>query len=200
MATALPYYAKIKDRYCIAYFGFSTEYIIQLRLLRPNIEKTLPGLQMYIACNDNVFQLLQGEERVLTKSQLSNYDRSFAYIRELRCDMTSHPVEKLMKESDIPLSIKAINQDGSKECFIVKEGNLPTKSLTEAQVEEAKRYAAQQGYILSNNINLAGWVIGVESEALFQAAANGIKTTLIPTGLGTLLYKNMFFCGEVLKI
>jgi hypothetical protein len=45
----------------------------------------------------------------------------------------------------------------------------------------------------------AGWVIGVENEALFRAAIDGQRTSLVPTGIGTAVYQNMFPAGEVLK-
>jgi len=45
---------------------------------------------------------------------------------------------------------------------------------------------------VGNDFKGAAWVIGVENEYLFAAAAHGIQTALVPTGLGANLYQNMF--------
>jgi hypothetical protein len=71
--------------------------------------------------------------------------------------------------------------------------------LTSIQVNKAKEYAQKAGYTLSNDPFNAGWVIGVENYPLFLAASRGLKTSLIPTGLGTDLYKTMFVRGEILS-
>jgi len=71
---------------------------------------------------------------------------------------------------------------------------LPTKPLTNVQIDKAKSMCQAEGYFadIDGDVTGAGWVIGVESIALFQAATQGIKTSLIPTGVGTDLYKAMF--------
>ncbi len=32
-------YAKISDNYCICYFGYADEYLVQLRMLQPILER-----------------------------------------------------------------------------------------------------------------------------------------------------------------
>jgi hypothetical protein len=64
--------------------------------------------------------------------------------------------------------------------------------------------AAYEGYDVQVNperslVDQAGWVIGVEAAPLFEAAARGIKTSLVPTGLGATIYQRMFPRGEILK-
>jgi hypothetical protein len=202
MAVVLPHYAKIKDRYCIGYFGRSNEYLVQLLLLRPNIEKELPGIQVYIACMDEVFHLLDGHPNVLTYSQLRENELNFAYIRNLTCDLQSHPVEVLMEESQIPLSISVPEPPPGDYCLISPEGVIPTKSLTAQQIDRCRHLARDEGLEVEvgNNFQGAAWVIGVENEFLFAAAARGIQTALVPTGLGTKLYQNMFERAEVLEL
>jgi len=46
----------------------------------------------------------------------------------------------------------------------------------------------------------AGWIIGVESLKLYQGAIQGIKSTLIPTGVGTSLFKKLFPYSSILKL
>jgi len=194
MAVVLPHYAKIKDRYCIGYFGRSNEYLVQLLLLRPNIEKELPGIQIYIACMDEVFHLLDGHPHVLTYSQLRENELNFAYIRNLTCDLQSHPIEVLMVESEIPLPVEVPEPPSGDHCLISPEGVIPTHSLTQDQIAKCRELAEAEGLevVVGNDFKGAAWVIGVENEYLFAAAAHGIQTALVPTGLGANLYQNMF--------
>ena len=203
MAIALPHYAKIKDRYCISYFGRSNEYLVQLLLLRPNIEKELQGIQIYIACLDEVFYILSGHPRILTCEQFRENEKNFAYIRNLTCNLQEHPVEALMEESQIPLRIDVPTPSSNNgRCIIMPEGIVPTRTMTQIQIEECKSLATRKGFVpeISNNFNEAAWVIGVENEYFYAAAAHGIPTTLVPTGIGTNLYRKMFERGEILTI
>ena len=77
----LPEYVKIKDNYCIAYFGFSKEYLVQLRLLRPCMEAAFPGIQIYLCSRDDLTYLFKDEPRTLNKSTLMDNKKQFAYIR-----------------------------------------------------------------------------------------------------------------------
>ncbi len=52
---------------------------------------------------------------------------------------------------------------------------------------------------INGNLETAGWVIGVENRFIWEAAALGIKTTLIETGIGTNLYRKMFPQNEVIS-
>lgn len=173
------------------------------------MEATFPGVKVYIACKDDFLYLLKGEARILGQSELKNNKNSFAYIRELTCDMRSHPVENFMKESDIPCG-PVIESRHDKEhptpVLIYSEGLSPTKSLTPVQLEKVIQYAESKGGSLAKvnpeniGLNWARWVIGVENEKLFRAAALGMRVTLIPTGFGENLFKNMFPWAEILNV
>jgi len=203
MSVALPHYAKIKDRYCIGYFGRSNEYLVQLLLLRPNIERELPGVQIYIACMEEVFHLLAGHPRVLTYEQLKDNENNFAYIRNLTCNLQDHPVEMLMSESAIPTRVDVPAPPAADaRCVILTEGVIPTQPMTARQIEACKQLAIGEGLRpeITNEFQGAAWLIGVENEYLFAAAAHGIQTALVPTGLGTKLYENMFDRAEILDL
>jgi hypothetical protein len=203
MTVPLPYYVKIKDRYCVAYFGNAQEYLFQLVLLRGNVERELPGIQVYIACKDELFDLIREHDRTLTWSQMRESVKSFAYIRELRCDTIVHPVLELMEESAIPLAIPIQKRaEANNLCVISPESNFPTANLSPEQISKASAVARANGYqvALGRSWEEAGWVIGVENLELFRAAAAGVRTSLVPTGLGTALYQGMFPDGKVLKI
>lgn len=93
----LPIYAKIKNRYCIGCFGQSGKILTDLKKARPLIEKELPGIEVYICCDDEKADFLNGEERVILRSQLTEKIKEIACFRELT--MT---VPALLDESKIP--------------------------------------------------------------------------------------------------
>jgi len=201
MSVPLPTYAKIKDRYCIAYFGNCNEYLIQLKLLRPHIQKIYPGIKIYLVCKDDAFHFLKDEINTLSRSE---YDKNmFAYTRELTCDMQSHPVEDLLKESNIPkLLAKFEHRKGGNNCCIYPRGCLPTKSLTDTQLQKVINHVKSKNLnpVVEGELESAGYVIGVENEYTALAPIKGIKTTLIPTGIGENLYKSIYSGLDIYKI
>jgi len=199
MPIPLTTYADIKNNYCICYFGQCDEYIVQLRYLRPYIENFMPGLKIHIGYRDNVEYLLEGEERIMSKSSFKKQKKNFAHINQLKCNMTEHPIYKLLKDSNINVSFNN-KEEHTIKCVIVAKGTVPTNHLTKEQIarETSKAEAAGYQVSLDGNIEGAGYVVGVESVQLFEAAFKGIKTALIPTGLGTELYKSLFPQGKVI--
>lgn len=166
------------------------------------MEQTFPGVQVYIACKDYVSHLFKGYERTVTKTQLDNNKNDYAYIRELNCDMTSHPVENFMKESDIPFGPLNIQVKTPTRCVILTNGTLPTKHLSMKQIQSAKLRAEMKGFIpeINGEIDPHTWVIGVESRHFYEAAIAGNPVTLMPTGIGENLFKLMIPHGEILDI
>jgi hypothetical protein len=74
--------------------------------------------------------------------------------------------------------------------------------LEKEQLRILKNMAINEGYEieLDSNIKNASLVVGVESVQLFEAAAKGIRTILVPTGVGENLYKTMFPGAETFGI
>ena len=203
---SIPEYIKVKDKYCIVYFGESKEYIVQLRLLRPIIEKTFQGLQIYLACKDDYIYLLKDEPRILTASQLKENKNQFAYVREIFCNLNEHPVEQLLIESDISItpicesSIHVENVRGS--CLLLPHAHAPTRSLNSRQISDVILHVEKQGFSVHFNkkINDFDWILGVENESLYEAAALGKRITLVPTGFGENLFRKMFPLAEILYV
>lgn len=166
------------------------------------MEQTFPGVKVFIACRDDCLYLLQNEPRIITKTQLKDSKNMFGYIRELLCDMQSHPVEEFMKESDIPCGpiCKPLKTNGN--VVVLTNGIIPVKPLNGNQIKEIIEYVRSQGKepILNGDINDASWVLGVECENLYLAAAAGKRVTLIPTGFGENLFKNMFPESEIQRL
>lgn len=194
-------YAKIKDHYCICYFGYSDEYLVQIRLLKGVMEREFDGLNIYFGCKDDKTHLLEGCPKILKISEIKMNRRAFAHIRELRFNGEVHPVEELLVSSGIKnFAITTEARTPTTKCVIITSGNYPTKPLDQKQIQILEQTAKSEGFspVIDGDCADAGWVIGVESIPLFEAAGRGIKTSLVPTGIGTRLYKLMFPSGDVL--
>jgi hypothetical protein len=224
MPTPFPHYVRIKDNYCCLYLGNAPEYVVILRLLKPQIEKQLPGLKLWIGCRDEFKYLLAGESQVVLLSELEKRKNEFSHIREIRNNASTHSLFDLMSQSELKIE-PVIKSDPSDEmclkaCLICPEGIEPTKSMSEASVKICTTEVAKKGYtpiVIGSDmhksltcINLrpegeeklkyvkaAGWVMGVENEYLFLGAANGAKVTLVKSGVGTSLFKQLFPHADV---
>lgn len=200
----LDQYAKIKNNYCIVYLGASNEYLVQLKLLRPFFELRFKELNIFYCCRDECFKYLEEDKKSIKLTDLKNQKNNFAHIRELTYDGQSHPIMQLIDEANI--KNYTIPVEPAKEftniCLIKTFGSYPTVSLLKSQIKTIQRLASQQNLEvkIDEDHRNAGVVYGVESVELFESAAKGLKTYLIPTGKGEQLYKNMFKNGEVLNI
>jgi len=92
------------------------------------------------------------------------------------------------------------NEPETYRAVILTAGAYPTKNLERDQIEVLRRKATEANFEveIDASIDHAGIVMGVESVGLFQAAARGVKTILVPTGIGTQLYVKMFPFSDVL--
>lgn len=195
-----PLYKEIKDKYCVCYFGQSDEYLVQLRLLKPIIERHFKGLTLVIGCKDEKSYLV-GENYTMY-SELRSNRFQFGQIYELKFDTKNHPVEKFLQQAEIHdyfIDVPLI-EDHTTKCVILTNGYYPTMPMEQNKVDQLSLLAKKQGYDVEINTSIknAGLVIGVENPLLFEAASQGTATQLYPTGVGTRLYKNMFLNGIVL--
>lgn len=196
-------YSKVKDSYCLGYFGNSHEYVLQIYLLKSIISAHFPGIDITIGCTEASKHLVK-DGQYLLDVQIKEKKRQFGHIFDLRYNSElGHPVELYLKNCGIENYV--INTEANcltKKCIIVNSANYPTKPLTSDQINKIKKYTSQFGLQaeLGTDIDNAGWVIGVESVKLFEAASLGIKTSLTNTGIGINLYKKMFPKGEILNI
>lgn len=200
-------YVKIKNNYCIRYVGECDEYLVQLRLLIPKIKQVYPELEFYVVCRDDKRHFLEGVN-VCPISRFKLEKHKFPHVYELFHDVSEkkHPIEKLLEECEID-NIEICNQSSmpTTNCIFVTTGRLPTRSLNNQQIKRMEawiknKYPQAEIEYNKNNLEGAGWVLGVESWQIYEAASRGIKTTLVPTGLGTNLYKRMFPQGEIMTI
>jgi hypothetical protein len=213
MGLPFPHYVRVKDRYCCHYLGNSPEYVVALKLLKPQIEAQLSGLELHIACRDELYYLLEDEPNTTRISKLDKNE--YSYVRELSNDQNTHSILKLMEESALnifPISTIAKKEKGF--CLICPEGIHPVKSLKQTTLDFMQTEIEKKGYkpiVLGSDvhhslnikirpytkekykyIDEASWVIGVENEYLFLGAAKGLKSTLFVTGVGENLCRKMF--------
>jgi hypothetical protein len=207
MSIKYEHYAKIKDKVCMLYAGHCTDYIIIMKLIRPLLEAQFPGMTIFIACRDELLYLLRGQPRVVPRSTIKRNVNQYGYIKEIDGRMSgSHPLIEVLTESGLEVPVVSnVSETNSRLCCIFTEGSLPTKSMSKDIRHECEAKAKFDGFEVWVNpkfetIEQAGWVISVEQAALYEAAANGTKTTLVPTGVGKRLYQIMFPKGEIWKI
>lgn len=202
----LPEYSKIKDNYCIAYFGHCKEYLVQLRLLRPAMESIFPGIRIFLCCNDDYLYVLKDEPRILGKTTLLQNKSQFAYIRELVFNGADHPIEEFMRESDIPIGpireLPIYCKPTGGLAALLTQCQHPVRSITGSQTQKAIQFAKDLGCDVQINkgTELCDVVISVENELLYESASQGRPVFLIPTGLGENLCKAMFPGIQIVSI
>jgi|LSQX01.2.fsa_nt_gb hypothetical protein len=193
-------YAKVRKNCCICYFGHSDEYLVQLRLIKPLLEESLPDLNFFFCCKDDKIPLLKGCASV-PLSQIKTKKQGFAYLSELAFNGRTHPIEDLLVEVGIKqVQCVGVNERTTNKCLIVSKGNYPTLSLSKEQIGWLQSLARQEGYEAEIDGDLLGssLVMGVESVDLFEAVAQGMSTKLVPTGVGARLYKLLAPNGRIL--
>lgn len=222
MSIALTHYAKVRNHYCLSYSGRLPDYVVLLRTIRPHLRTAYPELRLFISCRDELMYLMESEEDVIPYSTLHDRKYEFAYIREISTSVNPpHSILSLIEES-IPgfKSGPVESKTSGRWCLVCPDGGLPTKGFPNSQ--KLKSYAEAKGYraiVLGSDLHPgsaavdsrpgqdklaylldADWVIGVENEYLFEAVRRNIKTTLVPTGIGTNLYKLLCPHGEIMTL
>ena len=175
---------------------------MQLQLVRPQLEAQFPGMEIHIACRDDLFYLLQGEDRILRQSEMKNRRSEFGYVRELATDMQSNPVEKLLDESHATVAPVRTSQGRAvRQCVLLTDAVLPNKNLSEKQIAAVTNHVGRKGgrLIINGDWKSADWVAGPENARLYQAAVAGKHVTLVPTGFGEKLFAKLFPQAEILR-
>jgi hypothetical protein len=195
-------YAKIKNNYCLCYFGQCDEYLLILDFLRPKILEKFPGINFFIGCKDSSCDVLKNSDYVLSKTSLKVKKREFAHINEIHNKSDGHSIEDLLKDCDIEDYTLRENVDEPKtvKAVIVNESSFPTSPMIESQLNRAEKIAEAKGFEVAfdGDWENSGLVIGVESPELVRAAMLGIPTIIADTGVGTNFYKKLFPSMEIL--
>jgi hypothetical protein len=85
---------------------------------------------------------------------------------------------------------------------ILTNGLAPTKSLRAEQIINASLLAKSKGFEphINKKYQFYDWVIGVENDQLYEAAASGKAVTLINNGFGENMFRKMFPDCEIVKL
>lgn len=189
-------YVKIKNNYCICYFGQSNEYIVLLENILPYIKKQYKEINFYLSCKDECFKFLKGSDNLVKLSEIRENKHKFAYIKEIKSNTTRHPIECFLEECkvDIPILSSELKERENSEALIITKGFFPTKNLNEFEISKLVKIANSKNFNYSLDVNVLNpsMVLGVESVELVNAAINGQDVYLTNTGLGTELYKKLF--------
>jgi hypothetical protein len=202
MGIPLTKYKNIKDKCCLVYLGHSEEYLTQIKYLIPYIEKEFLGIEIHVCCKPEFAHIF--ENRCFSQNELRDKKQDFGHFIEIKSNLNSHPILQFLDESKIPYGPADIKmqEHPTIKCAICPNGSTPVKSLTQDQIQKISIMAKKEGMSpeITDQVNDAGWVIGVENASLYRASSKGIRTTLIPTGLGTKLFKTLFPNGEILEL
>jgi hypothetical protein len=194
-------YSVLKNNICLTYNGWCDEYLLQLDILKPFIEKQ-KNISMFISCRDDKKILFPDKDYFIPSSGLSNYKFGFTY--EITFDGQNHPIDNFLKLLSIDrIESKKIEKDSiTNLCVLLTKGNYPTKNLNSDQIDFLTKIAKQKGYdvVKDQSVFDAGLVMGVESFDLFKSASLGIETCLFDTGLGLNLFKKMFPHFETISL
>lgn len=200
----LPRYRSVKDKYCVCYFGPCDEYITLLRGLKDQAESQLPGLRIYVGSKEH---MCHGEysvpEAAAFQMVREPWGTQFGHIKEIRCDMKSHPVQQFFDESGIKITPTGHKPDTENRLAkLCPTGVSPTRSLTEDEVKKLTTRYSSQGYVVRENCDWrdAGIVIGVESVPLWEAVLAGKTTVLCDTGFGTDFFRVICPWGSVISL
>jgi hypothetical protein len=99
----IPYndYVKIKNKYCIQYYGVTEFLLIQLIKLKKIALQKYPEIDLYISCNDKFHEIYKKD--TIPKSKTIN--NQYAYIKKITYDNVNNPVQLLAKESEIDFQL-----------------------------------------------------------------------------------------------
>lgn len=73
MATPFKRYLEIKDNYCVLYFGEDKDILKKIIELRNFMENKLKGMKIFIACKDEMKQIVHGKRNIILESQMNNF-------------------------------------------------------------------------------------------------------------------------------
>ena len=97
--STIPYknYIKLKNKYCVQYYGVEESFLIELIELKSKIKSKYPEIDFYISCKDELH--LKYNKNTIPKSK--TFNNEYAYIRKITYDNVNNPIKLFAKESNI---------------------------------------------------------------------------------------------------
>jgi len=77
-------YAKVYNKLCLYYFGDSIDFINYLIEERKTYKEKFSDIEVFICCEDKLFENFKDKEKVLCRSELVKSKNKFAYVREVK--------------------------------------------------------------------------------------------------------------------
>lgn len=93
-------YKKIKNNYCIYYYGFDLSIIFLLDKIKNIIEQKYNEIKIYIALNDEYEKFFYDKDYFIKRSEIIN-EKKFIACKEI---INKSDLEKFLKESEIIIS------------------------------------------------------------------------------------------------
>lgn len=195
----IPYnrYLQTKDNCLISYYGTFDEFVLQLNYIRPVLEQSLNGINIYIGCKGSLRKTLGEFDRIVyDEKNLNCY-----YQKELIFDQINHPIVSIIEDCNLKFTQNSIDSKTNK-CVICTKNLPPFGPMTSEEIEKCRRLALSKGFEVEIDgvVENAGWVIGIENAALYKAACAGVKCSLIPRRIGTKLFQYLFPKFEILNM
>ncbi len=183
----LKLFVQVKDQVCIYYQGHSTEYIVQLRMLRKDLQDHF-NLNITLGCRSEYMEYLDSPSIALTN--LSEFKYQFGFVHEIvyNTQTQENPVYNLIEQ--IPIKKRPILGPITQNGIICYESNFPTEPLTKQQIEQLKQVVQKKGLkviFIGNEMSVkerrelarkSGFVGGVECDMLYEAIDVGIPTSI----------------------
>jgi hypothetical protein len=88
-------YAKAKNNCCLVYLGPLQEVVEDLISVRPELERLMPGVTIYLCLRDEFVEKLS-QSLLIPISQIKNQKQHFAYLEEVTFDGKDLPSSKLL--------------------------------------------------------------------------------------------------------
>lgn len=98
MAAPFTKYLEVKDNYCLAYFGDDENLIKDILTARDVIENEFKGLNVFLACNDRMKNIVNDKRNVILKSKMNDFTGKMACFRILE---KKEDLKSLLNDSKI---------------------------------------------------------------------------------------------------
>jgi len=148
------HYIKVKDKICICYHGHATEYLVQLRMLRSDLEAALPGISITLACKPAYMHYLSGDSKALSVDEVQSIagrvgeETDYGWVFQLAYDAGEriHPIWKIIKDCKVQIKKRPVGVPNSQHGIVCPEGNFPTGSMNAYQTNQIRSWVQGRGF------------------------------------------------------
>jgi len=77
-------YSKVYNKICVFYSGKFIEVLKSLVIEVEEIKKFYPKIELFLACKDDLYYLLDKNSKIIKESELKKLKNEFSYIKEIK--------------------------------------------------------------------------------------------------------------------